>query len=749
MKEYIIENIQICCDAFQELLLEDRYLSHKDLEEFLDKYNDTLLLINKGYLDKDDLLYKKIYSIVNDSYNVVVKRNNAFIKRKMKELSSYFDDIFINIDNNIRLSNEQRKVIISDEDYSLISASPGTGKTTLAIAKIKYLIEKRNIDPESIVYICLSRKKCREIKDILSEIFDVDIKVLTIEEYALELMDKTYSEKYGISNYDNMVKIIYGYIKNVIFPNKEKLELLCSCFSSKIRFKSDYLNYRTFNDYYKNYIDEQYNIYKNNLDKYILNKINSIQKKYKSIKGEILRCREEVEIANYLYINGIDYEYYVKENINDYVPDFIINSNGKNIYIEFYGLTGIKEDGTYYLQDTNLKRNLKVKQSTLRKKYKDNLIELYNNIDYIVLLSDELENRGIKKHPLSKKKIFYSLMDGDKELEFQELVNYLSKFIKCFKEDKKGIDDIDDLIRNQFNSNTKKQLVLIRDVLEHYESYLENNNMIDSIDVVDKLTNSIDKLSHDSKYDIRYLILDDYQYYDKSVSIFSKKLSDTFDTKIIALGDDYESLYAFNINDLDMFKDFYNIMGYDNVIHIGSLYRRGQDVINVGTNYIGSNLNDLSLSLVSSSNLDKPVELDYYSKDDIYDKYLVLDYIINKIYRDNKKSKILIISPFKDDFNEYVDGGYFKRGHEGLLIYNNNPKVDIEYHTVYETIGMEYDDVILLADTRSFILDNDDELLKLVDNNDDLIDNKTDRRLFYIALTRSKNKLYILCPRIK
>lgn len=748
MKEYVLENLNDCCDMFQALLLSDQYLSNKDLEQFLAKYNESFLLLNKGYIDSNDLLYRKVKSIVNSGYNIIAERNEVYIKRKLNELSTYFDDMFKDEDKSIILDNEQRKSIVSDEDYSLIVAPPGTGKTTLAIAKIKYLIDQKQVNPNTIIFVCPTKKKSKEVKDIIKDIFKVNIDVLTITDLALNLIGETYRDNYNISNYNNMNNLIFAYIINTIFPDKEKLKLFISAFNHKVSLKDDYMNYKTYNEYYDAYISSQYEIYKNNIDRFIINKINSFQKQYKSLNGDTLRSFEEVEIANYLYINNIDYEYYAKENIDDYVADFIINLNGKNLYIEYYGLTSLKSDGTYLIQDTNLRRNLKVKQAALRKKYGDNLIELYNNIDYIKTLEQELDKRNIKKRPLSKKSIFTSLMMLDKGIELKGVTNLISRFIKKFKENGYKLEDFDMLIRRQYKDNLKKELIFIRDIYEFYESYLENNNMIDVNDLIYRATNSLDKLKHDNKYrKISYLIMDDYQSMSSNHSYFAKHLSDLFDAKIVALGDDWESLYALGQSDLDVFRDFYNIMGYANIMRISTSYRSSQEIIDIASNYIGKDLSSYSKSIISSTHMDKPVEINYYSKDNIYEKFLALDYAITKIYRDNKDSRILILSPFKDAINEYVENGYFKKGQDGLLVYQSNPKVHIEFHTVLETKGLEYDQVILLAGRRCYSFNDDDELLKLFDNvKTELIDNPEDRRLFYIAMTRTKNKLYIISP---
>ena len=42
----------------------------------------------------------------------------------------------------MKLDEEQRRVVLSDEDYTLVVAGAGAGKTTTMAAKVKYLVEK-------------------------------------------------------------------------------------------------------------------------------------------------------------------------------------------------------------------------------------------------------------------------------------------------------------------------------------------------------------------------------------------------------------------------------------------------------------------------------------------------------------------------------------------------------------------------------------------------------------------------------
>ena len=56
--------------------------------------------------------------------------NEKFIQKKEKEYKNYFNNMFKDVDNNIKLDHEQIKAILTDEDYEMIIAGAGSGKTT-------------------------------------------------------------------------------------------------------------------------------------------------------------------------------------------------------------------------------------------------------------------------------------------------------------------------------------------------------------------------------------------------------------------------------------------------------------------------------------------------------------------------------------------------------------------------------------------------------------------------------------------
>ena len=48
------------------------------------------------------------------------------------------------MDPVIDLDEDQRRVVLSDEDYTLVIAGAGAGKTTTVAAKVKYLVDKKD-----------------------------------------------------------------------------------------------------------------------------------------------------------------------------------------------------------------------------------------------------------------------------------------------------------------------------------------------------------------------------------------------------------------------------------------------------------------------------------------------------------------------------------------------------------------------------------------------------------------------------
>ena len=127
-----------------------------------------------------------------------------------------------------------------------------------------------------------------------------------------------------------------------------------------------------------------------------------------------------------------------------------------------------------------------------------------------------------------------------------------------------------------------------------------------------------------------------------------------------------------------------------------------------------------------------------------------MELMINKISKDS--SDIMILGRNNFDINDFIEGGLFERKNkdDSELIYKKNKKLNIDFISVHKSKGLEKDNVILINLENNVVgFPNqmvEDKLLNFVINDSDQYPNGEERRLFYVALTRTKNNVYLLVP---
>lgn len=105
---------------------------------------------------------------------LIDEHNESFIRRAMTEEQHYLDNILREVDPQIKLDEDQRRVILTDEDYCLVIAGAGAGKTTTVAAKVKYLVEKKGIEPSQILVVSFTNKAVQELRDKLNKDLAID-----------------------------------------------------------------------------------------------------------------------------------------------------------------------------------------------------------------------------------------------------------------------------------------------------------------------------------------------------------------------------------------------------------------------------------------------------------------------------------------------------------------------------------------------------------------------------------------------
>ena len=152
--------------------------------------------------------------------------------------------MFKNVDSNIILDEYQRRAIVTDEDYSLVVAGAGSGKTTVITAKAKYLVEKLGVDSRKIIVLAYTNKARDELSFRINDDFNLNIEVLTFHKLGMNILRELTDKSLQIIDNSKMIAILNKYIKDVVFEDKILLKEFVSAFKDKVNFHDEFFIYK-------------------------------------------------------------------------------------------------------------------------------------------------------------------------------------------------------------------------------------------------------------------------------------------------------------------------------------------------------------------------------------------------------------------------------------------------------------------------------------------------------------------------
>ena len=784
-KEYVL--LMEFLGGMERLLSKNKYIARSDYYKAIGKYNQVVSFFDnlrdsdmlEAYCQKNCLDIQRI-KIAMDYYHemedlqrspsFISKHNEDFLNSYLRAEKTYLDNILKSVDPAIKLDEEQRKVVLSDEDYTLVIAGAGAGKTTTVAAKVKYLVEKKGVNPEQILVISFTNKAVGELRDKINKSLKINCPVTTFHKTGYAILRKQDNEKRLVVDGGFMFNVINNYLKGNILEQPELVDKLILFFGSY--FDAPYEG-EDLNDFF-NYISKSdFTTLKGNMSEYMEEIIDKRTGKCISIAHERMRSAQEVQIANFLYINQIDYkyerpyEYHILKSRKPYTPDFTITQGDKVAYLEHFGITEDGKNNRYNEEQLSRYKqeiNDKVK---LHKKHNTELIYTFSGYSdgrsLLEHLKENLESHGFTLIPRDSKEVFEKIVNTEENKYIMKLVKLICTFIQNFKTNGFTIDDFSRFERKSTNERTKLFLSICQQCFLEYSKRLKEKNAVDFEDMINDSVRVLNEQQRiGAELDFKYIIVDEYQDISRQRFDLTKELSKICKAKIIAVGDDWQSIYAYAGSDITLFTHFRQTMGYGLELKITKTYRNAQEVIDIAGGFIQKNQSQLRKELISPKHIEQPIVIESYSEN--VDRkqtagkggryYMIgekVEAIVEKILLENPKSSILLLGRYGFDA--------FHLSHSGKFVYNEKtggvtstkfPNVALDFMTVHRAKGLGYDNVIII-NARNEVYGfpsqvQDDPVLKYVVRDDHSIEYAEERRLFYVALTRTKNRVYLIVP---
>ena len=688
--------------------------------------------------------------------------NAAYVEQKLHEYASYFDHILDNIDSSLRLDEEQRRAVLVDDNYCLLVAGAGAGKTTTMATKVKYLVEKQRVDPKDIIVISYTNKAVNELKDRINKSLKIPVRVDTFHSFAFDLVKKASSKPptVNFSSYNT----IFGILSKSIFEDKRLMRNLVLFMGYYFDLPEDCFRFDSLNEYhlYKSTLD--YETLKSGLGDFIRKIIDKRSKSVRTITGEFLRSAQEVQIANYLYLNGVEYEYEkpyphpLTNSKKTYTPDFFIKQGANEAYIEHYSLTEnmrhsvfTSEEIARYQKSISDKRALHARCATT-------LIETWSSYtdgrSLMDHLKDSLQAQGFVPKARDTHEVYAKIVETGKDKYINKLVWFMINFIEQYKTcgyDEGGFKilmDKTDNVRNQLFLNIAEQ------VYNQYQKALKKRNQIDFSDMINDANTLLDMMEKQGGVlTYKYIIIDEFQDIARQRFNLTKRLSNITKAKVVAVGDDWQSIYAFAGSDITLFTRFLELMGSGTELKITHTYRNSQELINIAGDFIQKNSAQIKKTLISPKHLTDPIKLEFYNDKNYTWKNLAeaVNTAIGKILNEYGEDKsILLLGRYNFDLDQLKNTGEFEELRSGHIKSKKYPKSHLTFMTVHSSKGLGYDNVIILNMLESRFgfpcQIEDDPIMKMVIHEDASTPFAEERRLFYVALTRTKNRIYIIAP---
>ncbi len=789
----------------------DNYFSHNWKQKLLLWHKNAISKVKKFKEDyaeyissEDEKFFEKFYNKPETFETDTKQANERYINQELKDNSDLFDDL-----DGKSLDSQQREAIVVDEDAVKVIAGAGSGKTFTIQGKVKYLTEKRDVDPSEILAISFSNASVDDLKERIAE--PIDIK--TFHKVGKDIL--TQYNQYSRPDTSALKRIIKRYLTKKALKNEDISKKL-------IEFFSFYINVPPSEDdikYEGDLLDWQEGVDFSTLKRRFKNK------QRETLNNEIVRSYEELYIANFLFIYGIKYTYekiysYPNKNferefnkfkeflfsfneeipdelknditkdllnltdifeeyeIKDYLPDFYLDDY--NIYIEHFGLNRNCENhliggksSEEYVKEMEWKRKV-------HKKYGTTLIETFSYYQsenrLLTRLAEKLQAQGVEFNEIEYREVYRILLENKTIKEWEDFIVLLKTFIELFKGnnyDETKFKEFYDYVGGLKDSFSKDRTIaflkIVEEIYNDYEAYLLKIKKIDFNDMINKASDCIVKNGLDLPY--KYIIVDEYQ--DTSFTRYNllRNICDSIGAKIMVVGDDWQSIYSFSGCDVNIFTKFDNFFDVCETRYIEKTYRNSQQLIDASSNFVMKNPDQTRKELKSSKSLKYPIKLVNFDND--FDEILKFELIIKNIINQStfKNKKILILGRNNKDIfnllkNFNVENEYGKRKFEILgdedklrrnkfvkIVYRESPDVNIEYRTVHQSKGLECDNVILinLKNWKAGFPNKmvDDPVLNFVKRNGDSFSYAEEIRLFYVALTRTKNNVYLLAPYFK
>ncbi len=644
------------------------------------------------------------------------------------------------------LNAVQLEAVKFDDKRLLVLAGAGSGKTKTLLEKIIYLVKEKGIPSSRILAITFTKNAANEMTDRLLVGADEsgDFARIITDKFKSQQEKQTarfeYSKKFpwigrltiktfhsfcyqlmrsrGVSEFDNKFKIISEDKAKDELARYTAPETIYDVFRSLVVEQCENPEYllglkRYILDYLVDKIHRRPNVAATKDGKY-----------YTSLNGVRVRSKSEQLIADWLFRHNINFVYEPDLAVTpdfSFKPDFFVPD--ANTYIEHVSNRSVAMKD----KEEQFEKGKLLLVKTFETMTKDSSV-INGALDRVV--------RGrLRKVPLTRYLSYQEEFGGYMEF-VADFVTQAMRVTDMVKVDNLDVDEIERKALEDQHERVQDFYKLALPLIRGYQAYCTRKSYLDFNDLISAsimVLRNKPEIAAKYREDFKYVLVDEFQDVNR-LQVELLKLLITDQTQLFCVGDDWQSIYGFRGSDVSFIIDFEKHFKDAKVLKFDLNYRSTQHIVGASNEVIKNNKNrvDKLINAVKNSN-QKIVVYSGSNEDD--NVQFCLDTIRRLGAEGLRQEDVLFLYRRTDMFRSYS-----KRLKE--------EKVYVTPRTIHSAKGLEARAVFIIGLTEGSggfpDIWLEDRIFQVVRKGWLDLLMEEERRLFYVALTRAKERLYLI-----
>ncbi|QYJ92069.1 UvrD-helicase domain-containing protein [Shewanella spartinae] len=648
--------------------------------------------------------------------------------RVLEGREAFYDSI-----ENNPLTPEQRLSVVQHDDYNMVLAAAGTGKTSVMVAKTTDILERGLAKPNEVMVLAYGREAAKELKARSKErlkkaniSYDLDKQISTFHSRGYQIIAK--AQKMSVEEFKKLRM-------SRLRKDGARKEFINNWLVTFIEDSEDNLNafIETVYYAYNPFLAESEEAHQEALK----------GKKYITLNGVEVKGYQEVLVANWLFKNGVNYKYepnYGNEISKDigfpYHPDFQVRDT--NVFIEHFG---IDKDGKTRAGINNIKYKQQIKEKiALHDDMGTRLVKTFHYNWCDGELESELERQlvdyKVELSPISKEQIIAAVTQQN---FIKNAVNELSATLAAVRSEAIEGYEIQARLEKAGVQNAKSHMLLIESLRQAYVAELRSRNQIDYDDMILLATEYLRDGMFEPQW--KYILVDEFQDISVSRWNFLLELLKAKDSSLTVVGDDWQAIYAFTGGKLEYTTRFKEKLGNHALTMLQKTFRYNNSIADTAGGFVMKNPEQYKKDIVTHTQVNSSEVYLMDNQDDEKDPLLatlnVVERAMLEIYKEDPQASISILSRYNKTKNAAKER--FGR-HSG---FNN-----IDFWTLHGSKGLEADYCFILDLNQGFFgfpsERKENEIVSALMPTIDIYPHAEERRLFYVAITRSKKRCYLI-----